>query len=122
MRTSEAASATNLVTACPGPYRSRISASRVSRAHVITVWPRRHVAIQQGIAQQRVRGSELRRQLSAKAPDVSLDLGARVIGHQTHHLPVNTGTTQETRAIDRVKPGLRQLGRVPDVMKPRGRR
>jgi hypothetical protein len=39
----------------------------------VTVRPGRHIAVQQGIGQQRAGRSELRRQLSAQAADISLD-------------------------------------------------
>ena len=90
----------------------------VSRAHIVTVRPCRHVAVQQGIGQLRVGGRELPRKLSAQSADVSLDQSARVVSHQAQHLPVHTGAAQVARSIERVEPGLHQVGGVPDVMQP----
>ena len=75
----------------------------VSRPHIVTVRPGRHVAVEQRIGQQRVSGRELRRQLSAKTPDISLDLSARVVGNQAHNLPVNTEAAKIARPIQRVE-------------------
>ena len=93
----------------------------VSRPHVVTVRPGRHVAVEQRIGQQRIARRELRRQLSAQAPDISLDLSARVIGNQAHDLLIDTHAAKVARPIQRMEASLHQLGRVADVMQP-GRR
>jgi hypothetical protein len=88
----------------------------VSRPHVVTIRPSRHIAVEQRICQQRVRWRELRRQLSAKIPNISLNLGTRVIGHQADDLSIDTLTAKITSAIQWVETRLHQLGRVADVV------
>ena len=65
--------------------------------------------------------SSLGRAIVSKAPDISLDLSTRVIGHQTHDLSGHGCTTKVARPIKRVKTGTPQPWGVADVMEP-GRR
>ncbi len=82
----------------------------VGRPHVVAVRPRRHVAVEQCIGQQQIRGREFRRQLGAKTAHVSLDLSVRMIRHQTRDLLLDAYTLKVTRAVQRVEARFRQLG------------
>ena len=59
---------------------------------------------------------ELRRQGSAQPADLSLNLGAGVVGHQAHDLVVNLELTQVTRSIQRMESCIDSLRGVADVM------
>ena len=90
----------------------------VSRPHVVTARPSRHVAIQQGIAKQCISRPELRRENTAQAPNLGLYLGARVVSNQAHDLAVDPNPAKIASAIQRVEARLHQFRGVPDVMEP----
>ena len=88
----------------------------VSRPHVVTAGPSRHVAIQQGIAKQCVSRPELRRESTAKAANLGLYLGARVVCNQAHNLGVDPNPAKIAGAIQWVEARLHQFRGVPDVV------
>jgi len=90
----------------------------VSRPHIVAIRASRHVAVQQRIGERRVSRRELCSQLSAKAPNLGLDLSTRVVGHQAHDLSIDTLAAKEARTIQRVEPSFYQFGDVADVMQP----
>jgi hypothetical protein len=90
----------------------------VSRPHVVTTGPGRHVAIQQGIAKQCISRLELRRESTAEAANLGFYLGARVVGNQAHNLAVGPNPAKIAGAIQWMEARLHQFRGVPDVMEP----
>ena len=81
----------------------------------------RQVAISQRIAEEPARRAELAAQLADKAALLGLDDSAGVMRDQrAQHWVGALDVAEVPGAVERMKAALDQLGRVADVMQPRG--